>query len=324
MKRKKFESNGPVAITEINIKDFTHDNFKEWKNKVNEPVVVRGFLSDAPITELTKEENLISKFGDIEVECANFSFDKDISPDGRNINVARTSLRDYLTLDKYNNYYVNNFHGILNRMDFYRLCNGRKLRKIQKKDYALHQWFIKRDAGSRSSLHSANAENIFLNIQGKKEWHFIHPSYAPVLQTTLSKYGTFAVSELMNHGMKGNFYELMHKEHPYFNNIPVYKVTLEPGDLLYNPPWWWHDVRNLSSLTVGCATRWVEPLKPGSKLITNSSILFTGQIIEFLKNPKKSPIYTISRAVNNKNEVNEFFNTVFASEWDKKSKEESV
>ncbi|SNS59492.1 Cupin-like domain-containing protein [Ekhidna lutea] len=320
MKEKAFESEGPIAIIEMDINDFTHSTFKRWKDEVNEPVVVRGFLDGAPIMELTKEENLISKLGDVEVQCVNLSVDNSTSSDGRNVSTFKTNLRDYLTLDKFNNYYVNNFHGILNKMDFYRLCKGREIRKIQKNGNALNQWFIKRGALVRSSLHCANGENIFLNIQGKKEWHFIHPSYTPLIHATLSKYGVYAVSDLTNHHEKGDFYDLMCNAFPYFKHIPVYKVTLQPGDLLYNPPWWWHDVRNLSPLTVGCATRWVEPLKIRSKLITNSPVLFAGQVIEFLKNPKKSSLYKIGKSVNNGEEAGEFINSIFSSEWEENKK----
>jgi len=44
-----------------------------------------------------------------------------------------------------------------------------------------------------------------------------------------------------------------------FDTLPRFEVVLEPGDLLYNAPWWWHEVDNLDDFTVGCAVRHMPP-----------------------------------------------------------------
>ena len=41
-----------------------------------------------------------------------------------------------------------------------------------------------------------------------------------------------------------------------FKYCPVYQATLEPGDVLFNPPWWWHSIKNVDATTVGVASRW--------------------------------------------------------------------
>ena len=43
---------------------------------------------------------------------------------------------------------------------------------------------------------------------------------------------------------------------PLFEYCPVYHTTLEPGDVLFNPPWWWHAIKNSTPTTVGVASRW--------------------------------------------------------------------
>ncbi|MFQ5739959.1 MAG: hypothetical protein ACE5JX_13200, partial [Acidobacteriota bacterium] len=36
-----------------------------------------------------------------------------------------------------------------------------------------------------------------------------------------------------------------------------------PGDLLYNAPWWWHEVQNYTPFTIACAVRYdAHPEKP--------------------------------------------------------------
>ena len=53
---------------------------------------------------------------------------------------------------------------------------------------------------------------------------------------------------------------------PAFAHCPIFEVTLEPGDLLLNPPWWWHAVRNVSETTVGVASRWIRNGQVGTDL----------------------------------------------------------
>ena len=39
--------------------------------------------------------------------------------------------------------------------------------------------------------------------------------------------------------------------------IPKLRTRLKPGDVLVNPPWWWHAVKNVTPTTIAVATRWV-------------------------------------------------------------------
>lgn len=314
---KDFNPDGTVPLPEMDLKDFNPENFRHWKHKVNMPVVIRGFLNKAPIMELTNDENLISNFGQAQVQCADFKLDKKTSGAGQNVKLVKTSLEDYLSSDKYAHHYVNNFHGLLNNLDFYRLCDGKTLRKVQDNTCILNQWFIKRGIYSRSPLHCANGENIFLNVQGKKEWHFIDPSYSALMQATLSKYGVYSVSELIEYDDKDDFYETMTKHHEYFHKIPVYKVVLEPGDILYNPPWWWHDVRNVTDFTMGCASRWVDNKMSFKRIAGNSPTLFMGQMMELIKNPKKSPYYKVRK----ESQAEKFIDSIFSNKWSEQSED---
>lgn len=100
-------------------------------------------------------------------------------------------------------------------------------------------------AGTRSSLHCAAGGNLFfLASGGKKEWTFISPEYIPYFKTTPAQGFTFAVSGYDIDNLPDTL-----------RKIPQYKAILEPGDALYNPPWWLHDVKNLDDFTIGVAIR---------------------------------------------------------------------
>ncbi len=97
-------------------------------------------------------------------------------------------------------------------------------------------------AGGGSKYHCANEVNFFFQVHGEKEWSFIHPSYSPQMdpQLTLPRCSYFGSG-------------IPWGQHP--QGVPIARVVLTPGDVLINPPWWWHWVRNRTH-TIGVATRW--------------------------------------------------------------------
>ncbi len=103
----------------------------------------------------------------------------------------------------------------------------------------------------RSSIHAAFGGNFFLNLAGRKRWRLIAPEHSALLHPVTARPFQYVRSAC------GGFYRsearAMHDN--IFTRLPHYEVILEPGDLLYNAPWWWHEVDNLDDFTVGCAVR---------------------------------------------------------------------
>lgn len=103
-----------------------------------------------------------------------------------------------------------------------------------------------------TTIHCALTINLFRQISGRKKWYFIPPSQTPYLRAKVYANGFSATSKTIqpHNGKAGS---------PWFNKLKRYTVTLEPGDLLLNPPWWWHGVENLpgEELVVGVATRFI-------------------------------------------------------------------
>lgn len=304
---KDFTANEPLPLPELNASEFNKEIFRPWKKKINTPLVIRGFLKDAPIRDLFSIENLTSTYGEKEIKCTTDVKDEGETRAGQNLQTVSAKLKDFILSEKYLNYYINNFYGILSDEDFLKLCKGKEIDDIQGKGNIFTQWFISRNQSTGSTLHCASADNMFLNIKGRKEWHFIHPSYSPIMQATLSKYGIFAVSE-MKESISGDFYKNIIKSYPYMKSVPIYKVVLEEGDLLFNPPWWWHTVRNKEDFTVGCATRYWE----ANHSSTNSPTLAMGLQAEVLKHPKKSALYLTLSSLRNKKNASKYIDSIFS------------
>ncbi len=111
--------------------------------------------------------------------------------------------------------------------------------------------------GSYSPLHNSFSNNIFTQVYGKKEWVIYPPYYSIIFDPDPALNMYRGVSE--RQGARFDSFKPDFEKHPLFKYIDGYRVTLNPGDILYNPPYWWHTVRNIGdSIAVGY--RWFPPL----------------------------------------------------------------
>jgi hypothetical protein len=115
---------------------------------------------------------------------------------------------------------------------------------------------------------------MFLMMHGRKKWTFIDPAYTPMLaplisglaylsgvtegselyEANLERLGEEDRERVLEHSRS----ELARRIDHIFTKVPRYEVILEPGDVLLNAPWWWHEVSNLGDESVGVATRWFD------------------------------------------------------------------
>jgi hypothetical protein len=131
-------------------------------------------------------------------------------------------------------------------------------------------------------LHCAGGMNMFLMLSGQKKWTFYDPAFS---------YGIFPFTEgrgkttyyLSSASIESkNFHQNLNRlndkdrerilKHPkesmtqemldLFNSCDRFEVVLNPGDVLFVPAWWWHDVENLTSESIGVATRWYDASNP--------------------------------------------------------------
>ena len=102
-----------------------------------------------------------------------------------------------------------------------------------------------------TDLHAAFGGNLFLNIRGRKKWIFIDPRYThllharpkPVLDSPIKPFFHLDCIQSLAQG------------DAFLQHLPRSSVTLEPGDVLLNPPWWWHGVFSEGEENIAVATR---------------------------------------------------------------------
>lgn len=107
-----------------------------------------------------------------------------------------------------------------------------------KKDIIMNIWIGPKNA--ISPLHFDYENNFLIQLHGKKKIRLYSPSQTKYLypRPSFLKF---------NHISKINMEEPCPKEFPKFYNAVPQDVILNPGDILYIPPFWWHKAYGLTT-----------------------------------------------------------------------------
>ncbi len=97
-------------------------------------------------------------------------------------------------------------------------------------------WFG--EAGNATPLHHDMAHNFLVQIYGKKRIRLFSPEDTKYLyrQTSQAKYHLSQIHDIDT---------LNKKKYPLFKNAVAYEGILHPGETLFIPCGWWHDVRSI-------------------------------------------------------------------------------
>ncbi len=119
----------------------------------------------------------------------------------------------------------------------------------------------------------------FRQISGQKQWWFVPPSETSHLWPAINTNG-FSAHTKTKIGKNADF-----PASPWWNKVTRYTTILNPGDVLINPPWFWHGIKNLGEpdkLVIGSPVRFAgEVRKPSFK--TNLPLTLHGFFRFFLK-----------------------------------------
>jgi ribosomal protein L16 Arg81 hydroxylase len=105
-----------------------------------------------------------------------------------------------------------------------------------------HQLFMG-GAGTSTSMHCAIGSNLFVQVHGRKQWWIYSTNNSPLLEPLVDR-SVFFRSMASGEKPEGNF-----------KKADGWTVILEPGDVLYNPPFFWHQARNIDT-NIGAGFRW--------------------------------------------------------------------
>jgi hypothetical protein len=94
----------------------------------------------------------------------------------------------------------------------------------------------------------------FRQVAGHKKWWFIPPTQTPYLKPSINVNGFSAHTHTLV-GKGGA------APSPWLSKLVRYTTVLHPGDVLINPPWFWHGILNLGDkekhdLVIGSPVRY--------------------------------------------------------------------
>ena len=119
-----------------------------------------------------------------------------------------------------------------------------------------------------TSFHCAPVMNLYLQAFGRKRWVLVAPTFSPFMYPALSKG--------LNWQSRVDFRDPNYDEAPLYRYVDRYETVLEPGDVLWNPPWVWHGVQNLTE-SIAVSMWWVNVYRIFAINTLWSSLALMGQ-----------------------------------------------
>jgi hypothetical protein len=252
-RQARYQSQNPPDIPILDA-GATPAQFKKATRNYRNPAIVRGLMRDVAAVRQWPDRRYLSDLcGDSLYRMVGNGHEDDIV--GGNIEFTEGTVRDLMDgLARGNDFrYLAGVSQIF--IDHPQIVQDLDLEKLHailgpnglKKRFDALNMFIG-TRGTRSRIHCAFAGNFFVNVVGRKRWRLLPPHFKHFLLPIASRPFIYAITyfdPLANDAERGDFVK----------RLPFFEVVLEPGDLLYNGPWWWHQVENLEPLNIGCAVR---------------------------------------------------------------------
>jgi hypothetical protein len=248
------KASGPGKITPLERrKDLSLEEFNEHYVKKGIPVIMEGAAKDWPCVQkwsLEYFKNLHGKDEILYVDQMVHGFPFETTTLEQVIDNIRTGGSKYYR-----------FYPLLERhpehlKDFnYKWLLEHK-HKTTKRFEAFQVFMGGKD--SITYFHNAAASNIFVQVYGEKEWVLYSSYYTPVFDPdpvrNVYRHAPPKAEKPFDPFNPNDFkppYEL-------FKYLDGYSVHLKPGDVFWNPPFYWHTVRNATD-SIGVGYRFLSP-----------------------------------------------------------------
>ncbi len=237
---------GIYPIPEIELSSI--DDFKPKYLNTYKPVVLKGFAKKWDSCKNWSLEFFKDLHGDDEIvmkDYMNFKNGYQTTTLGEVIDGIRDGMGKYYR-----------FYPLLTRhpehiADF----DYKWLRECRQKDTIgeAFQVFIG-GAGTGTPLHSSFSPNLFVQAYGKKKWRIFSDHYSTIVDPAPAR--NFHRDAPTVNGKQFDPFNPDYDTFPIYKYIDIYETELEAGDILWNPPYYWHAVQNPVDC-IGVGYRWV-------------------------------------------------------------------
>jgi hypothetical protein len=245
LKKQAGEGNSDYLPIDEVTPDIDPSEFYEKYVKYSRPVVIRGLAKDCNAIEKWNREYFWEKYGDTKLYMNEVEYGEKIK-----VREWMGELREVL---ENKGIYVDNSKTLFTEHPELQedIASVREWGKYLKNSvYLIPQLFLGFADGA--PFHCANFWNFFIMVDGEKQWTFVSPEHS--LQIGALVNPTAIYSDACVTGKGGTWRD---ESEIFKRYCPKYRTVLQKGDVLLNPPWWWHEVTNITPFSIGIATRWI-------------------------------------------------------------------
>ena len=217
----------------------SRDEFIERYAIGSRPVVLTDLARDWPAMQRWSPQYLRERFGHLEVQVQ-AERNKDPKFEQNKVKHRRTVrlgefVDQVMTGGATNDYYLTANNEVLRRPEFAPLvadigslpsfCRSGDLAR------SINFWFG--PAGTNTPLHHDTLMLLHTQVVGRKRWRFISPLDTPRVYNHLSVYSPIDLDQPD------------YARYPLFRGVKVLDVIVEPGETMFLPLAWWHQVAGL-------------------------------------------------------------------------------
>lgn len=232
-----------LPLPELFANNYTVEEVMRVSNGYTFPIVIRGLLANSSgVQKWSDKEWWINNYANEQILCGSLDF---VRP--------TCTIKDFFDeLDAGHPFYITGASKIFGRNpELAAMVDVPGMDQFEPGPRVSTQIFMGlKNMGS--DIHAAIGVNLFRQMSGTKTWWFIPPSETAYLLPSINVNGFSAHTHTLVG--KGN-----EEKSPWFNKLTRYSTTLQPGDLLINPPWFWHGIINdgkEGDLVIGVPTRY--------------------------------------------------------------------
>lgn len=262
-----------IPLLELTAAEATHDRVFAASKGYTEPIVIRNLLGNSSaVQNWANPDWWINNYGDEELLCGTLN----------EVEGEECTVKGFFnSLKAGKPFYVSGASSIFERHpELFNMIDNEATRAIEPAFRTASQIFMGLpDMGS--DIHCAIGINVFRQIVGQKKWWFIPPHQTKYLKPSWNSNG-FSAHTMTKVGKGGE------EPSPWLSKLVRYTTVLSPGDVLLNPPWYWHGIINQGvpgsqDLVIGSPVRFSKDAARNAAFKTNFAYTTNALWVVYLK-----------------------------------------
>ncbi len=215
----------PEVFENITPEQFLRDVLPQGR-----PVILKGLARDWPCFKNWTPDYFAEKFRGYPITITNLHADRggelEDLPIEKYVEEIKNGANKYARFSKI----MHDHPELKNDFDMKQLMSYKRPR-----DFWVATQFFMGPPSTFTHIHCAFINNLFVQAYGLKKWLIFTPHYNPLFMPPVDRAPTFRSDYR---------YERVPKDPSVFDHMDYYEFFVEPGDVLYNPPFHWHYVTN--------------------------------------------------------------------------------